>query len=161
MIKIQANISGYHGKPCSVMGAYDEETGILVIARTLDLMPRHEDSVLLCSDTRADNDGVFGFEQLRGGIDAYFRLKTGMAEDGRSALLRFSDSGSRADPAIAIERDGVDMNGPIYRINAGATNANVAALAICRFVLLEGVSGDLVDMTDALAGILAGRAMTI
>jgi len=161
MIKIQANISGYTGKPVTVLGALDEHSGILVIAKVIAMIPRFEDCIVIASDARSDRDATFTHEHLHDAISAYFQLRGNLASDGKTALLRFGEFAAMADPSSAIEHDGVDTSGPRYRIAADASNAHVAALAICRYAAKSGAVADVVGMMDELSALLGGEVLTL
>ncbi|MCY1521711.1 hypothetical protein D9M68_565360 [compost metagenome] len=161
MIQLQANIGGYSGKPASVFAALDEDTGILVIAAAVDRVPRREGCVLISNELRADRDSLFQDADLKRAIGAYFTVKGRVAGDGRSACLRFSERAARADPSSAIESDGVDMSGPMYRVAPEASNMQVAALAVCAYAERSGAISDAMDMADELLELLSGQAITI
>ncbi len=161
MLSIQANIAGYMGKPVSVLAGYDEESGVLIVSRVVPTIARFKDSMLISSDKKADRDSLFTDEQLKGAITGYFHLKGEVASDGASACLRFSDSAAIADPVSVIENDGVDVNGPKYRIAPDASNAHIAALAICGYVTRYSSVNDTVDMAGDLFVLLSGAAVTI
>ncbi|PAU79217.1 hypothetical protein [Halomonas salipaludis] len=161
MIELQANIAGYAGRPATVFAAYDEDTGILVVAASVDLRPRRPGCVLIETETRADRDSLFAYTDLREAITAYYDLKGSVASDGRSARLRFAERAMRADPAGGIEMDGVDVTGPLYRISPDTGNAQVGALALCRYVKRYSAVADVVNMADDLNNLLSGRVVTI
>lgn len=161
MIQLQANISGFAGRPATVLGALDEETGILVVAAVTDVMPRRDGCVVIDTNPRADRDSLFEYGDLKEAITAYYDLKGTVAADGRSACLRFMERAMRADPAGGIEMDGVDVTGPIYRISPDAGNAQVGALALCRYAKHYGAVSDTLAMADELSRLLAGQAVTI
>ncbi len=161
MIQLQANISGFAGRPATVLGALDEETGILVVAAVTDVMPRRDGCVVIDTNPRADRDSLFEYGDLKEAITAYYELKGTVAADGRSACLRFMERAMRADPAGGIEMDGVDVTGPIYRISPDAGNAQVGALALCRYAKHYGAVADTLTMADELSRLLAGQAVTI
>lgn len=150
MIPLQANISGYSGRPTSVFGAMDEDSGILVIAAAVDQLPRREGCMLVSSDARADHDGLFRYEDLRDGIGAYAVLKERVASDGQSLCLRFSDKAMRAEPASAIELDGIDVSGPLYRVAPEASNAQIGTLALCRQARRYEVAENVVDLAATM-----------
>lgn len=161
MITMQANISGYMGKPVTVLAGYNEEKGVLVISRVMPPIARHKECMLICNDTKADRDSIFSDDQLKSAITGYFHLKGEVASDGFSECLRFSDDAAVADPVSVIENDGLDVSGPKYRISPTATNAHIAALAICGYVSRYSSVGEVVDMADDLFNLLAGAAVTI
>lgn len=161
MIPIQANISGYTGKPITVLAGYDEESGILVVSRVVPMMTRFKKSVLISNDKRGDRDSLFTDEQLKDSITGYYHLKGEIASDGISECLRFGDNAAMSDPVSVIENDGVDVSGPRYRIAPDASNAHIAALAICRYVSSYGSIEDTVGMADDMFNLLSGAAVTI
>jgi len=161
MIQLQANIGGFSGKPATVFAAFDEDAGILVIAVATDKAPRREGCIVIATEQREDRDSLFQDADLKKAITAYYTLKGRQAADGSSACLRFAERAMRADPAGAIESDGVDMNGAVYRIAAGASNAQIGALAVCSYVERYGAINDAVKMGDQLLDLLSGRAITI
>lgn len=161
MISIQANISGYMGKPVTVLAGYDEQSGVLIISRVVSTIARFKSSMLICNDVKSDRDSIFGDEQLKSAITGYFHLKGEVASDGASGCLRFSDEAAIADPVSTIENDGLDISGPKYRISPTATNAHIAALAICGYVVRYGSVNDAVEMADDMFNLLSGAAVTI
>jgi len=164
MLKIQANMKGYMGKPATVLGAMDEETGILVIVKSVAAIPRFEDSFLIAADQHGDRDSLFSDGDLASAIGGYFKLKGSVAEDGVTACLRFRELAATADPAAVIEHDGVDVGGPKYRIAPDASNAHIATLAICAYAARQCAIGDTLDMADSITDLMAmmdGRVVTI
>lgn len=162
MIKIQANITGFSGKPATVLGALDENTGILVVAKSVPMIPRFEDCLLISSDARGDRDATFTHGHIQDAISAYFKLRGEVAADGKTALLRFGELAAMADPSSVIENDGVDAtSGPRYRIAPDASNAHVAALAMCRYAVTSAAVGDVMDMMDELSALLGGEVVTL
>lgn len=161
MIQLQANISGFAGRPATVLGAFDDETGILVIAAVTDVIPRRDGCIVIDTDSRGDRDSLFEYADLKESITAYYDLKGAVASDGRSTRLRFTERAMRADPAGGIEVDGVDVTGPIYRIAPGTSNAQVGALALCRYAKHCGTVTDTLTMADELSQLLSGSVVTI
>lgn len=161
MIQIQANISGYSGRPSTVYAAMDEGVGIVAIVAATEAASRRNDCFLIANDARADRDSLFSDSDLREAISAYYWLRGQMAPDGRSACLQFGDRAVKADPSSAIEKDGVDIHGPMYRISADASNAQIAALAICGYAARHGAVSDALDMCDELLDLLSGSVVTI
>lgn len=161
MMKIQANISGYMGKPTTVLAGYDPDSGVLFVSRVVPMMGRFKDSLLICNDQKADRDSLFGNEQLESAITGYFHLKGEVASDGISSCLDFGDSAAIADPVSTIENDGLDVSGPKYRIAPDASNGNIAVLAICGYVSRYGSVADTVKMAEEMFDLLSGAAVTI
>ena len=55
--------------------------------------------------------------------------------DGGRLLETTLGGAKRASPESAIEKDGLDSNGPRFRIAEGVTCGQIAALATCLYVL--------------------------
>lgn len=162
MIPLQANIGRYAGRPSSVFGALDEDTGILVVATVADAGPRHPGCILIASDPREDRDALFGDADLLAGIRAYLEHRQRPAPDGQGTCLRFGPRAIRADPAAAIEQDGLDPNGPRYRVSADATNAQIGTLALCLQASRYVAMADTVAMAESLTQILMrGGVITV
>lgn len=162
MIQLQASIAGLTGRPASVFGAWQPEAGILVVAAVSDaLLPRRDGCVLIATETRGDRDALFGFQDLPAAIHAYYALKGRVASDGRSACLSFGARALRADPASAVELDGVEVRGPTYRLSTEASNAQMGALALCWYAQKWGAVADTVAMADDLKRLLWGAVVTI
>lgn len=161
MIQLQANITGFAGRPTTVLGAYDEESGVLVVAAVVGAIPRREGCMLIETDASADRDSLIDYTDLKEAITAYYDMRGRIANDGKTACVRFMERAIRADPAGGIEMDGVDVTGPIYRISPEASNAQVGALALCRYCRQHSAISDSVGMADELAQLLAGHAVTI
>lgn len=164
MLKIQANIQGYMGKPTTVLAALDEETGILVVAKSVPMIARFEDSFLIAADHHADRDSLFTDSDLAGAISGYFKLKGSVAEDGVTSCLRFRELAATADPAAVIEHDGVDVSGPKYRIAPDASNAHIATLAICAYAARHTAIDDTLSLADDIMDVMRimdGHVLTI
>lgn len=148
MIKIQAIFTGYGGRACSLFSAYDADKKILVFGVEGEYSTsRRKDCVVITNDSDIDNDSLFKPAQFKDAINAYFTLKNGIAADGISKRLAFSERAARANPDQAIEKDGVDANGTVFRISEGITNGHVAALATCYYAS----GANVVDKAIALA----------
>lgn len=161
MIQLQANIAGFAGRPTTVLGAYDEDSGVLVVAAVVDAMPRRDGCMLIETNTSADRDSLIDYADLKDAITAYYAMRGRVADDGKTACVRFMERAIRADPAGGIEMDGVDVTGPIYRISPEASNAQVGALALCRYCEQHDAVSDAVGMADDLSRLLAGHTVTI
>ena len=163
MIQIQATISGYAGKPATVFSVYDPETLILVLAAEAEFRTDRREgcAMVITNDARLDRDRLFRADDLPGAIRAYFDLKGGLAADGRSPRLVFSERAQRASPEHAIERDGMDANGPKYRVSESMTCAQVAVLATCAYARIAATGERAVQFTDTLQTLLSGGVVTV
>ena len=164
MVKIQSTFIGYSGAPCTLFSLYEDESGVLVISVQADYKTeRRDDCVIITNDSRIDRDVLFNDDSIGKAIDSYYLLKAGMSFDGSSSRLTFSDSGraSMANPESSIEKDGIDMNGPRYRISEGVTCGQMAALATCMYVMNFDTIEQSVKMADDLLKIMNGEVYSI
>jgi hypothetical protein len=161
MRPLQATISGYAGRPASVLAALDDETGILIVSASVEARARHPGSLLIHSDPRADRDMLFGLDRLQEAIAAYFALRQRPAPDGQGTCLRFSARANAADPIASIESDGLDVTGPRYRLSPDIDNPKVATLALCLYAQRQPLVEATVDFADDLNRLLHGEAVTI
>ncbi len=161
---IQANISGFSGSPSTLFAAFDNDTEILTLAVDTDYRHARRDGCLLITNQRGiERDMLFTTDMLRDAIEGYERIKGQLASDGRTACLVVSERAQRANPANAIEQDGIDERGIKYRVQSGISNAQVAGLAVCHwaahyggmFAKREAVNDSVLD------AILHGRGASV
>lgn len=134
MTPIQTNISGYAGKPCSLFSVYDTDKKILAISKEAAYNnQRQKDCVLISNDKTADYDVLFTELNFANSLDDFFVLSNGVAQDGRSQRLVFSEKAARANPKNSIEKDGYNENGQKYSIAPTITNLQMAVLATCYY----------------------------
>ena len=164
LIQIQATFTGYGGKSCTLFSAYDTSARILVVGvEAAYRMQRRDSCIVLTNDPNLNHDWFFSdADDLMPAISAFYALKTGVATDGRSGRLAFDDRAARANPAQSIERDGLDANGPKYRVDEQITCAQVATLATCLYATRIGTVEQTIQMADSLYKLLcAGDGITI
>lgn len=132
MIPIQVTIVGYFGKPCTLFSAYDADSRVLVVSIEADYRSeRREGCMVITNDPNIERDGLFSESELQQSINSFFSMSGGVASDGKSGRLVFSDKAARANPAQSIEKDGMDKTGQRYRISESISSAQIAALATC------------------------------
>ena len=162
MIQIQANFIGYSGKPCSLFSAYNDKTQILVVAAEAGYRAARREGCMVITNNHSSNwDGFFDDDNIQDAIKAFYALKGGVAEDGKSARLAFTDRAARANPDSAIERDGVDMHGTRYRVSDGVTCMQMAALATCHYAARADTIERTVVFADTLARLGRGEIVTV
>lgn len=160
--KIQANIEGFLGKPVSLFGVIDTDTGVLnVVKAAVKRQAKRDDCVFISNTLKADCDFAFDETKFKDAIASYFRLKGGMAEDEMTPLLIISGKVGSADPKSALEMDGVSESGMDYRIAADISNMQMAVLAMCLYAEKSKVTGECLEMFDSLSTILAGGWLTV
>jgi hypothetical protein len=152
MIPSQATIAGYHGKPCSLFSAYDESSMILVISVEAEYQrKRRTGCMVITNDPDIPRDMLFTTDDLKDAIEAYYAMYQGMAMDGKSSKLTFSERAQRANPGNAIEKDGMDSSGPRYRIKDDITNTQIAALVTCLYFAERfGTVDKMLNMADSI-----------
>lgn len=160
--KLQANIQGYLGKPASLFGVYDTETGVLnIVTQASKKQDRREDCIFITNQTKTAYDFFLEESSLLDSIRSYYRLKGGLAKDNMTALLAFSGKAGSADPSSGIEQNGVTNSGMEYRIAPDITNAQIATLAMCLYVDKGDMVEDALEMFSALDEIMNGNLVTI
>ncbi|MFA5920163.1 MAG: hypothetical protein WC856_02580 [Methylococcaceae bacterium] len=152
MKAIQTTIVGYSGKPCSLFSVYDNEAKVLVISVEAGYRrERRQDCMVITNDPDIERDGLFSEAELKESISAFFAMQAGVAIDGKSNRLVFSDKAARANPSQSIEKDGMDANGQRYRISESITCAQIAALATCWYADTRyGTVEKVLDMADSI-----------
>lgn len=155
MIPIQVTIAGYSGKPCSLFAAYDESNKVLVISlEASHRRSRRDGCAVITNDKEIDRDSLFTDENLKDSIHSFFTLNQGVAIDGKSSRLVFSDKAARANPAQSIEKDSVDSSGQKFRVSETISCAQVAALAACWYADTKyGTFSKVIGMFDALSSL--------
>ena len=107
---IQANITGYEGKPATLFSLYDSESAVVALSKLLDFKAEQKfpDSLMIGNDPRYQVDFNFSNDMLREAIKAYYELKNALAADDKSSRLAWGNEAMNADPVNAIQVDGYD-----------------------------------------------------
>lgn len=162
MIQMQATIAGYGGGATTLFSAYDQKARVLVIARDAGYREeRRPGCVLLTNVDGIPCDSRVSDDELREAIAAYYALRNGVAADGKSSRLVFDPSVMRASPEAVIERDGINDNGPKYRVADGITCAQMAVLATCQHALRADDVQRVVSLAKRFERIALGEVLTI
>lgn len=162
MIQIQATITGYGGRACSLFSAYDQDTRVLIIgAETEYRAVRRDGCIVLTNDPDIARDGLFEDHDLKPAIEAFYAFKSGFASDGKSPRMAFSERAVRANPEQIIEKDGLDAAGPRYRISDGATCGQMAALATFLYASKSTAIERAVKLSEAFIHLGRGFILTI
>jgi len=162
MMQIQATFTGYEGKPCSLFSAYDPDTHILVIGAEADYRTERRDGcIVLTNVPELPRDKLFTDADLLPAIAAFQALKNGLAADGKASRVEFAPRAARANPEQSIERDGIDVNGPKYRVSPAVTCGQIAALATCLYAIKSDTVARTVEMAESLRRLLSGDIVTI
>lgn len=123
-IKMRVNIAGFAGTAVSVYCAFDPASDVLLIGSVADEYqggPR--DDFLKITNMGSDSafDAVFQNDETKEAIEAYFALAS-------MKLIVMKESAKRLTPDAKIERDGMDEQGPKYRIAPDIGCGQVAVL---------------------------------
>ncbi len=160
--KIQSTFIGYGGKPCTLFSLLDSETNILVVSAEGEYRKERRDGcVVITNDKGIPRDRLFADDDIKDAINAFYSLKNGIAVDGKSSRLAFSERAQRANPESSIEKDGIDQSGPRYRIAENITCAQMATLATCLHAMKSSSIESALDMADELTRLLSGEVVTI
>ncbi|SFK63433.1 hypothetical protein SAMN05216302_101117 [Nitrosomonas aestuarii] len=162
MIKIQATFIGYGGVPCSLFSMLDTDTSVLAISVQADYRAaRRDDCLVITNDTGIERDRLFGDDDIKEAIKSFYMLKAGVANDGASPRLTFSERAARANPESSIEKDGIDVSGPRFRVSESVTCGQMAALATCLYATKSDAIERSVEMADEIATFMNGGIITI
>lgn len=155
MIPIQATISGYGSKPCTLFSAYDIDSQVLVISvEAKHQRERRDGCMVITNAPDIPRDMLFSETDLKKAIDTFFYMRSGMAVDGKSSKLAFSDKVVRLNPQNSIEKDGMDANGQKFRISENIACSQIAVLATCLYAGTRAGSADkIIAMTKQMTDI--------
>lgn len=160
LTKVQANVGGFMGKPCTVLSMYDPQTGVLKVSKIVSYQQaRVEGCLVVSTDNRGDSDVHMQPESMGDAVKAFLRMLN--SDTGAGRCLLFSSGTERANPKSAVDVDGYDDSGQVVRINPDVTCEHVAVMASCWAVQTQNAVGDCLSMFDQLHAFQAGRAMTI
>ena len=152
---IQSDIRGYFGNPSSVIAMHDEESGIIVILRSMNMLEqRLDDTARICNiEGRNDVDMVFSEDDLEAGISAFYDLYN-------AKLLDISRL-EAVNPQGSIQLDGIKEKGRTYRIDPAISNSKVAVLAIALWAQRQRTITETLLFCDDLSSLMAGRFMRV
>lgn len=162
---IQATMSGYSGKPCTLFSAYNDNGPILTATIVTPFFSaRRKGCTVITNDPRIDRDVLFTEDQIQAGIKAFYVMQGGLAADGISKLIEFNEEKASSARPSSIEKDKMDGNGQHYRIEDIISNAQIATLATCLYVqnlsAINQATGRLDGLND-LIYLMSGGIVTI
>ncbi|SEN72092.1 hypothetical protein [Nitrosomonas marina] len=156
-IKIQSTFSGYGGGACTLFSLYDTDTNVLAIGVQAEFRKeRRKDCIVITNDPDIDRDRLFTDDDIKAAISAFYALQQGVASNGKGSRLGFSETAARSNPTSSIEKDGIDVNGPRYRISENVTCGQMAALATCLHAIKAGKVDQMLGMADELSMLMMG-----
>lgn len=127
-MRIQTSVSGFGGRPVTLLSIYDEGAGTLTIAKAVDYREAKiaPDMAVVSNVDLPERDAHFTDDQLRDSIRAYFAMSA-------TDYLILDDSLARFRPDNRIEQDKVDESGRKYRVAPEIDNGQIAVLATVWF----------------------------
>jgi hypothetical protein len=154
-MKIQASFVGFTSNPCTVLATLADEGGAIYVAKIVDFKRERVSDSLIISNMELDAVELqFTESDLGEAIAAFLQAKNG-------GLISFSSDAQRADPAGAIEQDGINETGRKMRIAAEIKNEQVAALAICLYATKSSTNNKVMGMMDQLMSLQNGGILSI
>lgn len=150
------------GKPASLFGVIDTETGVLnIVMAASSRKDRQKDCILISNGHKANCDFAFDESKFKDAISSYYRLKGGFAEDNKTPLLMISPKVGSSDPSSSIELNGVSDSGMDYRIAPEISNLQLGVLAMCLYVDQDSKVSDCLDMHDEISELMLGNWVTV
>lgn len=153
MIRVQASVAGYSGSPITLLGAIDEDTGVLVVAKQVPynekrIVQKAQDGseisfVLISNLDLRESEFKFSDELLRDAIRSFYSMNA-------QGSLDIIESVARYNPDNKIERDTIDERGANYKIMPDIENGQMAVLAMVSFMAKQGEINSLSDFYSAL-----------
>lgn len=160
LTRVQANVGGFMGKPCTVLSVYNPQTGVLKVSKIASFQQaRVEGCLVVSTDSRSDCDVVLQTESMGDAVKAFIKMLN--SDTGAGKCLLFAPGTERSNPKSAVDVDGYDDSGPVVRINPDVTCEHMAVMAACWAVQTQNAVGDCLSMFDQLHAFQSGQAMTI
>lgn len=145
-MKLQVSIAGYAGNPVTLVGIYDDDNGVLVIAKQVAYREGKagEDFALVSNLDLAETDYKFVEDDLKTAIQSYFTMKAQGMVDIVEGLQRFQ-------PDNRIESDAIDAAGRKYRISPDIDCGQIGVLAMVCYVAKQRGIFSAIDAAKELA----------
>lgn len=124
MIKLQVNVSGYAGKPCTLLAVIDADGLFLSKMLAFKVAALDDDMyVVTYSPSGSSGDALFTDKDLSGAIALTFDLYS-------HAKIHVLDTlnGNQIDPRSRVQVDKVTESGRDYRLSPEITCAQVSVL---------------------------------
>ena len=155
-MKIQATISGYANKPCTVYAYFDKESGVLVVSKEVDFRAdRFSDCVIISNTELPERESFFTPDRFNEGINSFFQM---VSED----KIDIQDAASRCNPKNQIESDGInEMGKRVFRLANDITNGQIAVIAIAWYVSQALTIEKVLNFQDKLLELSAGSIYSI
>lgn len=149
-MRLQATIGGFNGKPVTMTGYLDPDTGILAIVDSRQMTPGRiePDYGVVSNMNLAECDQRFSDAELKDAIRQFF-----IAKD--QGLIVLSEQAKRFDPEGRIEMQAVDESGAKYSIASGVENTQVAVLALAYLAAKQRDIGGVMDCIDSMTNLYA------
>lgn len=165
MKTMQVSISSFSGTPVTLLGVITD--GVISVAKIVDhsnirLSVKGVPIELFVSDcTSSDADSLFRQTDIQPAIEAYFRLKNSMSDDGSPRMVILDDARRRANPDTVLQVDKLTERGLSYQVADGMRNEHMAVLAMaCAAEKSVAVDAQF-EMLSSVDQLMAGCLVTI
>ena len=166
MKTMQVSISSFSGTPVTLLGVI-ADGGVLSVAKIVEhsnirLSVKGVPIELFVSDcTSSDADSLFRQTDIHPAIEAYFRLKNSMSDDGSPRMVILDDVRRRANPDAVLQVDKLTERGLSYQMADGMKNEHMAVLAMaCAAEKSVAVDAQF-EMLSSVDQLMAGCLVTI
>lgn len=146
---------GFTGKPITVLATISDDGGAIYVAKLVDYKQERVLDSFVIANTKLEAVEFHFTEDMLGDAIAAFQ----QAQNG--GLIKFAKEAQQADPAGAIEQDGINESGRKMRIAAEIKNSQIATLAIALYATKASVNANVMTMFDELAELTAGSIISI
>ena len=141
--------------PCTVLATLAEDGGAIYVAKIVDYKAeRVLDSVIISNMPMPSVEYQFTEAEIGDAIAAF-------QQANNAGLIKFATGAQQADPAGAIEQDGITESGRKMRIAAEIKNSQIASLAICLYATKAHTVGNVMAMMDDLMRLQSGDILSI
>lgn len=122
-VPVQVNMQGFNGKPCSLLGVFEPETGVFLAHKITPMATgRIAGCFVIGTGYKEDCDCVFTASLLGDAIKAY---------DDMRSLIEYTDAAKRCNPDSAVQTVSYEANGAKKEISETLSNEKAAMLAAC------------------------------
>lgn len=165
MKTIQVSISSFSGTPATILGVLAD--GVLSVAKIVEhsnarlTVKGDPIELFVADDTSSDADTLFRQSDIQAAIEAYFRLKNGMSEDGSPRMVILDDVRRRSNPDAVLQVDKLTERGLSYQLADGMKNEHMAVLAMALSAEKSASIDAQFEMISTVDRLLSGCLVTI
>lgn len=156
-VRLQASIRGFTGKAAMVYAMYDTESDTCIIGKVGGASAKKEDGSVMISDAES-REYVVDDYYLESDIAPSMTDFHNLYNAGRVII---SSKVRVADPTSHIEFEGLNAGKKEYRVMPTISNAQVAVMAIARYILKAKKIEQVIKFSDDFNALLNGEAITV